>query len=203
MKFDLAQPDSLFRILKKEARDKKIQARTQESIKWFRERIKELGTINKWQLLKDPALLKRRGPAIGQMYMYFYAAKWRDTLPYFDMFPLIIMVDEADGGWYGLNLHYLSPVVRAKFLDKLLEVSNNKRYDDTTRLNITYGILKNTSKFKEFKPCFKHYLSSYVDSQIVKVPFPHWETAIFLPTESFNKKNKTHVWGESRRIAGI
>ena len=31
------------------------------------------------------------------------------------------MIEPAPGGFYGLNLHYLAPGVRARFLDELNE----------------------------------------------------------------------------------
>ena len=144
---------------------------------------------------------KRKRFRSGSMFKYFYDPKHREKLPYYDMFPLTIMIEPAPDGFYGLNLHYLSPVVRAKFLDKLLETANNKRYDESTRLKLTYQMMKGVNKFKEFKPCFKHYLTKHVNSQIVMVEPPEWEIAIFLPTEQFAKKSKSHVWGQSKRLS--
>jgi hypothetical protein len=128
-----------------------------------------------------------------------YDPKHRKTLPYYDSFPLIIAVERAPKGFYGLNLHYLSPVLRAKFLDKLMENTNNRKFDETTRMTLNYQALKSVGKLKEFAPCFKHYLTNHVDSNIVMVEAPEWEIAIFLKTESFKKKSKSHVWGQSRR----
>jgi hypothetical protein len=133
------------------------------------------------------------------MYMFMYDPKHRKTLPYYDSFPLIIAVERAPKGFYGLNLHYLSPVLRAKFLDKLMENTNNRKFDETTRMTLNYQALKSIGKLKAFAPCFKHYLTSHVDSSIVMVEAPEWEIAIFLKTESFKKKSKSHVWGQSRR----
>ena len=65
--------------------------------------------------------------------MYFYDPKTKDTLPYYDRFPLTIMVGPAPKGFYGLNLHYLPLDIRARFLDSLLDTINNKRYDETTQ----------------------------------------------------------------------
>lgn len=195
----MVEQDSLFYRLEREAYRAGIQARTQEAMKWFRGKVKDLGNVNPYDVLKDPALQKRQRFGIGNMYMYWYDPKHRLTLPFYDSFPLTIMVDAAPGGFYGLNLHYLSPVVRAKFLDKLLETLNNKRYNETTKFKLSYELLKSVQKYKEFKPCFKHYLIKQVDSQIVMVEPPEWEIAIFLPTEKFRKKNKTQVWGNSKR----
>jgi hypothetical protein len=190
---------SLFDTLEKEAFRSGIQARTQDSSKWFRAKVQELGRQNPHKVLRDDALVKRRGFRTGSMYMFMYDPKHRKTLPYYDSFPLIIAVERAPKGFYGLNLHYLSPVLRAKFLDKLMENTNNRKFDETTRMTLNYQALKSVGKLKEFAPCFKHYLTNHVDSNIVMVEAPEWEIAIFLKTESFKKKSKSHVWGQSRR----
>ena len=37
-------------------------------------------------------------------------------------------------GWFlWLNLHYLPPVLRAKMLDALMDITNNTKFDKTTR----------------------------------------------------------------------
>jgi hypothetical protein len=190
---------SLFDTLEREAFRSGIQARTKDSSKWFRTKVQELGRQNPHSMMRDQALIKKRGFQTGSMYMFMYDPKHRKTLPYYDSFPLIIAVERAKGGFYGLNLHYLSPVLRARFLDKLMENTNNRKFDDTTRITINYSMLKSVAKMKEFQPCFKHYLTKHVDSNIVMVESPEWEIAIFLKTESFKKKSKSHVWGQSRR----
>lgn len=190
--------DSLFQQLQIGAFRAGVTARTDESRRWFRAKIKELGGINRRSLLKDPAVSARNRPKVGSMYMYFYDPKTRDKLPYYDMFPLTIMVEPAPGGFYGLNLHYLSPIVRARFLDKLLETANNNRFDESTRLNINYQMLKSVQKYKEFQPCFKRYLYSQVESRVVIIEPPEWEIAIFLPTEQFQKAAKNKVWKQSK-----
>ena len=84
--------------------------------------------------------------------MFFYDAKHRDTLPYWDAFPLVIAVGTAKGGFYGMNLHYLEIPLRAKFLDELMNITNNKVYDETTRFGVSYRMLKSASKMRYFKP---------------------------------------------------
>jgi hypothetical protein len=133
--------------------------------------------------------------------MYFYDPKHKETLPYYDRFPLTIMVDPAPGGFYGLNLHYLNYNVRARFLDELMSLAP-KNVKDTTRLmKLRYNLLSGVRKYKEFKPCFKHYLGKHVKSQFSRVPMTDWEIAIFLPVEQFKKSSKTSVWNDSLKIA--
>jgi len=191
--------ESLFHTLEYEAFRAGITPRSKEAREWFKTKIKQMGSINNRTLLKDPAVVKKRRPAIGQMYMFFYDPKHRQTLPYYDAFPLTIMVGPAKGGFYGLNLHYLHPTLRAKLMDGLLDTVNNKRYDETTKFKINYQMLNSIKNLKYYKPCFKHYLSAHIESTVTMVESPEWEIAMYLPSEQFRKMNARKVWAESRR----
>jgi len=190
--------ESLFDKLEAEAYRRGLQKRSKEAGVWFKKKLKSMGRINMHQMIKDPRLVRKQRPRIGDMFMYAYDPKHRKTLPYYDRFPLTIMVQKAPGGFYGLNLHYLPLKQRAIFLDRLSAIANNQKYDETTRLKLNYNLLKGAAKFKYFKPCFKHYLSEHVDSKIMKVEASEWDIAIFLPTENFAKAKKTQVWKDSR-----
>ena len=191
---------SYFEKLETDAFRAGVQPRTKESLKWFRERLKGVTRVNNNQILKDTALNKVSKPLMGRMYMYFYDPKTKATLPYYDRFPLIIMLGKEKGGFTGLNLHYLPPILRAKFFDRLTEFTNNKKYDESTRFRLTYNFLKNSSKLELFKPCFKRYLTSHVESRITEVPPPEWEVALFLPTDKFVKNSRQSVWRKSRAM---
>lgn len=190
--------ESLFDKLEGEAFRRGISARTKEANKWFYKKARELGKLNINKVIKDKRLVKVSRPRIGDMVMYHYDPVMRLSLPYYDTFPLTIIVGPAQRGFYGINLHYLPPKVRAIFLDKLSEIANNSKYDETTKLKISYNLLKSTNNYKYFKPCFKHYLHRQVDSNIMKVEASEWNIAIFLQTESFKKAGKSRVWKDSR-----
>jgi hypothetical protein len=190
---------SLFDALEAEAFRKGIVARTKEANKWFEKKVGGLGKQTK-AILKDERLTTKNKPFIGDMIMYTYSPKHKKTLPYYDMFPLTIMVGPAPGGFYGINLHYLPPKIRAIFLDHLNDTATNQKFNKTTRFRITYKLLKATKKYKYFKPCFKHYLSEHVSSNIVKVNASEWNIAIFLQTAKFKKKMDSFVWVQSRGI---
>jgi hypothetical protein len=137
------------------------------------------------------------------MYHFTYDPKGKETLPYYDTLPLILAVGPAPGGFYGINLHYLKPTTRAVFLDKLMIIANKTEFDEKTRLKLTYSLLSSARQFKEFAPCFKHYLTTNITSKLMMVPSQEWETAIFLPTEKFQGARKNQVWADSRkRILG-
>ena len=177
-----------------------IAKNTEKSLNWFKRQLIGMKTINRQNLLKDDNLKPRTRALPGRMFMYFYDPKYKKTLPYYDRFPLIFMVEKAEGGFYGLNLHYLPHKQRAIFFDRLTDYTTNKKYNLTTRLRLSYNLLKGSSRLSAFAPCFKHYLSENVRSRIIEVPASEWETVLFLPSENFKKKNKNQVWTDSRKM---
>ena len=189
----------LFDKLEREAFRGGIQARTKESMRWFRTRVSQIKGVNRNQLMKDARNSKRF--IYGDMYMYMYDPKHKRTLPYYDRFPLTIPVEPAKGGFRGINLHYLPPVLRAKFLDALLNITNNKKYDESTKFNLTYDLLNGSRNTRYFKPCFKHYLLNHVKSRFAEVPAPEWEIATFLPTAQWEKSTAGRIYSDSRKIA--
>ena len=108
---------NLFQKLEIEAFRAGITPRTKESREWFRKKAASLGRINTNQLMKQEELDLTARQANGSMYMFYYDPKHKETLPYYDSFPLAIVIERRPGGFLGLNLHYLPPILRAKFLD--------------------------------------------------------------------------------------
>ena len=189
---------SLFDKLESEAFRKGLKARTQEADILFHIKAYQLGPLS-ISVLIDYRLTAVGGAKSGDMVMYIYDPKLKKTLPYYDTFPLTIVVGGAKDGFYGINLHYLPPNVRAIFLDKLGDIASNKKFNKTTKFRITYNLLKATKNYKYFKPCFKHYLTKGVSSKIMKVSAAEWNIAIFLQTASFKKASSTTVWADSRK----
>lgn len=190
---------NLFKNLEYEAFRAGINPRTKESREWFRRKAQEITGVNRSQMMRQEPLKRTPNFVVGEMFMYFYDPKHKKTLPYYDRFPLSIIVDLAPDGFYGINLHYLPMTLRAKFLDALLDITTNKKYDKTTRFRMSYQMLKSSSKMKYFKPCFKHYLVDHVKGNFAKVPAPEWEIAVFLPTADFRKASESQVYRDSRK----
>lgn len=176
-----------------------IESYTSKARTWYMNELKNM-RVNRPALLRDTETIKKSRALPGRMFMFFYDPKHKATLPYYDQFPLILMVDSAKPkkGFYGLNFHYLDYRKRAILLSRLLQYSNNKKYDESTRLKLSYKLLKSASKLAAFKPCFKHYLPGQIQGQIKMVPAEYWETALFFPSEQFKKESKRTVFSKSR-----
>lgn len=187
-------------ILAKGVRQGKIPAREQDARTWYRTTAQKFSDVSERELFRQDGNRLTSRPMNGQMYMFSYFAKHRQKLPYFDQFPLIFPFKKVKGGFYGINLHYLPHALRAQLMDALYDISNNQKYDETTKLNLNYNVLNSASKFSAFKPCIKHYLNTQVKSRFIYVYPSEWDIALFLPTENFSGAGKSKVWSDSRKL---
>lgn len=189
---------SIFDKTRKQFLSQDIVARTDQSRDWFLKNLRNIN-VSPNRILKDTTLIAKSSAMPGRMMQFVYDPKGKDTLPYYDKFPLVLVVGPAPDGFYGLNLHYLQPLLRVRLFDKLMEYANNDKYDESTKLRISYQILNSVRTLKEFKPCFKHYLTKHVESRLMMIPSENWEIAVFLPTEKFKKATAKQVWSDSKR----
>jgi len=128
--------------------------------------------------------------SIGKMYLFNYDPKHKDTLPLYDRYPLIFPFERTEGGFLGINFHYLPYMQRAVLLDNLMALATNQTFNDNMRLSMNYRLLKSTSKFKLFENGVKKYLNSHVRSRFFYVKPEEWSKAILLPLDDFvYKKN--------------
>jgi len=192
-------------ILTKGIRSGQMPGRSQEARDWYRKQSRNFKQA--WYHSTPTKLMSTEeklqpvtGLEPGRMYMFFYDPKHKKTLPYYDTFPLIFPFRTVDGGFYGLNMHYLQPQLRAKLMDGLYNYTNNSKMDQTTKLTLSYKILKGAANTRWFKPCVKHYLNPHVKSRFLAIDAAEWDIALFLPVERFEKASKNKVWADSRKV---
>lgn len=187
--------------LSKEMNSFGFSQRTPKSRNWLKSQLKNFSATagTRQSIIRDKEN-KRTKTVLGKMYFYYYDPKTKDTLPYYDRFPLVIPIEKYADGFLGLNLHYLPPNLRLILLDKLYDLLTNDRFDEKTRFRMTYSLLSGVGKYKEFKPCLKRYLFNHLRSQFIEVPADQWEIAVFLPVEQFVGAKKTKIYKESREI---
>lgn len=173
-----------------------FEPRSRESRQWLHAKIAELKPT-KAAIMADRQRLKTSS-IIGKMYFYFYDPKTKDSLPYYDRFPLVIPIEKYKDGFLGLNLHYIHPKYRINLLDKLSEVASNKNYNEQTKLRISYRYLRASSKIFEATPCIKRYLYSHVESRFLEIHADEWDIAALLPMESFVGATTSKVYAESK-----
>jgi hypothetical protein len=175
------------------------EMRTKKSREWLKKKVRDLSKVNQRSILRDQSR-KSNKFLPGRMYFYMYDPKTKDELPYYDTFPLVFPIEMYSDGFLGLNLHYIRPNQRLALLDKLYDTTNNAKFDDTTKLRINYGILSGASRFKEFAPCMKRYLSSHIRSNIIEIQPDEWEITALLPFDNFVNAKRTKVHKDSQEI---
>ena len=174
-----------------------LTPRTNASRAWLRAKVKDLKPTSAG-LMTDRQRLKNKS-MIGRMYFYFYDPKTKDTMPYYDRFPLVIPIERYNDGFLGLNLHYIHPKNRMILLDKLSDTTSNDTYDENTKLKINYRYLAAASKVFEATPCIKRYLFTQIESRFLEITADEWDIAALLPVESFVGASTSKVYADSRK----
>lgn len=172
---------------------------TERSLQWYQTQVKALArarTAPNRLMQNTPDLASRVFP--GRMYMFFYDAKLKDKLPYWDQFPLVLPFNKVEGGFYGINLHYLPYAMRFKLLGTLHEFASDETANEDTKVKVSWNILRSMSRVTPIKACVKHYLDDYVQSRFLNIKYPDWVTASLLPVERFVGASKQDVWKDSR-----
>jgi hypothetical protein len=136
----------------------------------------------------------------GSLYLYMYDPKYKDELPYYDRFPLVLPYDTVPGGFIGLNLHYIPYHLRMQLLNRLMQFATNQKMSETTRIKYSWATVQSAARFNAAKPCIKQYLTNHVVSPFRKIHPENWATAMMLPVEQFVGENKITVWKESQKI---
>jgi len=172
-----------------------------EARDWLRDKASSMRNVDTKKVLQNSNTTARKSKAVvGQMFLFAYDAKHKDTLPYYDRYPLIFPFKKVEDGFLGINMHYLPPIYRARLMDALYDTLNNDKMDETTRLKLNYSILSGAAKFKYFQPCIKRYLNSQLDSRLIYIDPKEWDFALFLPLQKFKGATTAVVYKDSRRI---
>ena len=173
------------------------QARSKQARDWLRSKLPDLNPTSR-KLMNDNTR-KTDTNLIGHMYFFYYDPKTKDTLPYYDRFPLVIPIERYSDGFLGLNLHYIHPKQRIILLDKLSDTATNRRFDEKTKLRLSYQYLSTASTAFQAMPCIKRYLFSHLTSRFLEIPADEWDIAALLPVEQFEKASTSKVYAESRK----
>lgn len=178
-----------------------INRRRVDAREWFRQAAYNITSVSAQRFMNNASSNRTETNIsydnIGEMFMFWYDAKLKADLPYWDRLPLVFPIEIYSDGFLGINLHYLPPVYRANLMDALYNIANNNNFDDKKKLILSYQTLKGAKKFRSFKPCVKRYLNDHVQSRFVKISATEWDMALMLPTERFQKASKQRVWDSS------
>ena len=165
------------------------------STDWYKDKIKEFGKPGAMDLIRDGK--RDTKPFYGKLNMFFYDPKWKKKLPYYDTFPLVLPLETYSDGFLGINMHYLPIPLRIRLLDKLVDYSNNTKFDESTRLMVNYSKLKN---IRLIRPTIHKYLKGHTKSQFRRIDADEFTIATLLPVQRFKKASDKEVWKDSRSM---
>jgi hypothetical protein len=180
---------------------REVAGTRQRSLQWYQGQIKQLGLSH---ISAAGAMSAGIGkfvprPEMGKMYLYAYDPKTKETLPFYDTFPLVFPFAPARGGFRGINLHYIPPMLRNQFIQELMGYAGSKTLSETSRLRLTWGVL---SQYAESFACVKHYLTGHIRSRFLQIHPADWNTATLLPIEGFVGASKDVVYKDSLGVIG-
>jgi len=169
---------------------------TQKSANWYRNQVRSIASnASARQLMRDGKLNAR--PSIGRLNLFGYNPKMRRTLPYYDVFPLVLPLEPIQGGFMGMNFHYLPPLLRFRLLEKMQQFGSDKKFDKNTKFDVSYDDVKNVGLVK---PTIKKYLYAYAQTGYLRINADEAATAIYLPVQRFKKASDATVYANSRRF---
>lgn len=175
---------------------------TTNSWSWFMRNVRDLATaqgVKPLALMGDNQIHQTDKILPGYFYQFFYDPKYKEELPFYDTFPLAIPFSATNTHFTCLNLHYIYPKVRLLLLSKLLAFATDDKLSKKMKINLSWKLISNASRFPMVAPCVKMYLRGHVKSKFLKIPPSDYYSAIFLPTESWKKSTNAEVWKKSSR----
>lgn len=174
------QDDEFYQLVRNTGKD--LAEGAKSAVDWLKDKITDIS--KKIRRNQNNVFTKDASPEIGQMYLFAYDPKYKNVLPFYDAYPLVFPIEFYGDGFLGLNLHYLPPMARASLLTNLKKLANNDKYNDSTKLVISYEILKTYStQFSGFENCVKRYLFAHVRSSFHQVSPMDWDKAVLLPLQ--------------------
>tara|TARA_B100000287_G_C20450476_1_gene709284 strand:- start:249 stop:842 length:594 start_codon:yes stop_codon:yes gene_type:complete len=181
-------------ILSDVIRRKEISQENKRSAQWLRHQIRNFRrnlnvtfddtSMTSEQLIEKSKLIRPRSINEAKLTLFQYRAKHAKKLPYYDRFPMSMIISKESDRFWGLNFHYLPYSHRARLLDA-----------------VRYGARINWNSLKKNKivaPCIKQYLISHVQGTngMTVEGTDQLKFVIFLPIENFNT-SKQKVWKDS------
>ena len=139
----------------------------------------------------------------GQMALFSYFPKGAETLPYYDVFPLVIPFAQDATSFTGINFHYLPVKMRVVLLKNLLGFATNKTLTEKTKMRLSWQFIGGVSKYRGVNAAVKKYRFDHLESQFLFIPADQWFNAVMLPIEKFNTGkdavyvDKNLVWRDS------
>ena len=136
------------------------------SKEWYRSKLIEYlqQTFSEDDDTPDDESEERGGIEPGEMYFFSYSAAYPEKYPYYDLYPLVYVVEVEESSFLGANLHYLSPTIRPGYARSLINKGDGIIVPNKT---------------------IHRYLFSQIQSSFNRVTPTNYEGVSVLPVEQF------------------
>lgn len=172
--------------------------KTKAAAKWFTNSVKTLA-----KKIPDGMIeLRVMGtPPVGEIALFRYDPKHKKTLPYYDEHPLILVVDFTSEDFWGINLHYIPPDMRKKFIDQLYKLKMENMDDYKAYIKKAMPLLNALGNSDLFSHCYKQYkVKGHVKSKFAIIKPEYWKVVSRLPLQQFKKQDQKVVWQDAKRL---
>ena len=166
---------------------------------WFTKRIQSLGHFDQNSLMKETKDLQGSRLFPGSMNFFGYDPLTKETLPYYDKFPLVLVISVGRRTFSGIAFHYLPIPLRVKLFERIQSISSAKNVNQQRILQLTWELLRNASRFPEVAPAIKQYRYDHIRTKVIRIPLDEMKIALFLPNEQFVKASASTVQRISQR----
>ena len=109
----------------------------------------------------------------------------------------MLPLERYSDGFLGINFHYLPIPLRIRLLDRLVDFSSNTKFDESTKLNVSYTGVKD---IRLVKPTLHRYLSGRVKTDFRRIDADEFTVATLLPVQRFSKASAAEVYRDSRKM---
>jgi hypothetical protein len=118
---------------------------------------------------------------------------------YYDKYPLVLVTEQYQGGFEGVNLHFLDLDNRKFLFDIIMRnlpvIKSQEEW--RTRLRVDYDRLNASKRYKYFKPCYRRYLWKGMKKRPTVVPFEMWEDMVSAELHRFVKARAPTIHRQS------
>lgn len=164
--------------------DYELKQLARKGVGWFLGKISELRKVvvkpRKFIISEDVT----KKLTIGRVYLFQYKPKYKDTLPVWDEFPLVLPFQATPTGFIGINLHYLPYSMRALLLYNLTKI--NPTATEKKKMSVSWEILSNMAKVDVGQYATHQYLLSHIASPVRVIRVEDYAKMIMLPVHKFH-----------------
>lgn len=193
------------------------EAEIKNAVSWFSSKIKDLFGAKKDSGDVSTAKELQNDLRFFHLYTTVYSnPKYKEELPFYDAVPLFFPVDIVKGSEglliRGINIHYLMPSDRVKFLNELKKViikaAQQQNFDpehleDYPAANISKVIGKymnnvyrsgGGSAGSVIRSAYRSYFLGRIGARLKKIPLGEWEQAGRLILPVFRKQSSGEIY---------